>query len=268
MPHIGTSISKRNPRRSYAADLHRLYPEEFPFDYDLERLSEEETTHLAYQAYLRKYLRCVKGVDDNLKRLFDYLKQEGLHDQTLIIYTGDQGFWLGENDYQDKRWAYDKSMRMPLIVRYPPAIAAGTRSDAMIENVDFPALMLDYAGVDIPESMQGRSFRSICETGREPENWKQAVYYRYWKHMAHHDNPGEMAIRAKRHKLIYFCGCDYEGGNQTSPAWECYDLFKDPEEWNNVIDHPEYRETVASLKDQLARLRKKLGDDCSHYPAC
>jgi N-acetylglucosamine-6-sulfatase len=207
-------------------------------------------------------------VDDNLKRLFDYLKQEGLYDQTLIIYTGDQGFWLGENDYQDKRWAYDKSMRMPLIVRYPPAIAAGTRSDAMIENVDFPALMLDYAGIALPESMQGRSFRSICETGREPENWKQAVYYRYWMHMAHHDNPGEMAIRTKRHKLIYFYGCDYEGGNQTPPAWECYDLIKDPEEWNNVIDHPEYRETVASLKDQLARLRKEVGDDGSHYPAC
>ena len=268
MPHIGTSIGKRNPRRSYAADLHRLYPEEFPSDYDLERLSEEETTHLAYQAYLRKYLRCVKGVDDNLKRLFDYLKQEGLYDQTLIIYTGDQGFWLGENDYQDKRWAYDKSMRMPLIVRYPPAIAAGTRSDAMIENVDFPALMLDYAGIALPESMQGRSFRSICETGREPENWKQAVYYRYWMHMAHHDNPGEMAIRTKRHKLIYFYGCDYERGNQTPPAWECYDLIKDPEEWNNVIDHPEYRETIASLKDQLARLRKEVGDDGSHYPAC
>ncbi|MGA1014300.1 MAG: sulfatase [Limisphaerales bacterium] len=268
MPHIGTSIGKRNPRRSYAVDLHRLYPEEFPPDYDLDRLSEEETTHLAYQAYLKKYLRCVKGVDDNLKRLFDYLKDAGLYDNTLIIYTGDQGFWLGENDYQDKRWAYDKSMRMPLIVRYPPAIAAGVRSAAMIENVDFPALMLDYAGVDLPASMQGQSFRSICETGKEPEGWKQAVYYRYWMHMAHHDNPGEMAIRNKQYKLIYFYGCDYQGGNQTPPAWELYDLEADPEEWNNLIDQPAYRNTVLSLKDQLATLRIKVGDDGSHYPAC
>ena len=132
MAHIGTSIGKRNPRRSYAVDLKERFPEEFPSDYDVTRLSERETTRLAYQAYLRKYLRCVKGVDDNLKRLFDYLRKEGLYDNTVIIYTGDQGFWLGENDYQDKRWAYDPSMRMPFIVRYPGSIRGGTRSDAIV----------------------------------------------------------------------------------------------------------------------------------------
>ena len=217
MPHIGTSIGKRNPRRSYAVDLKERFPEELPADYDIAKLSERETTHLAYQAYLRKYLRCVKGVDDNLKRLFDYLKAEGLYDNTVIIYTGDQGFWLGENDYQDKRWAYDPSMRMPLIVRYPKATQAGIRSDAIIENVDFPALMLDFAGIPAPTSMQGRSFRSICETGREPKGWKQAAYYRYWMHMAHHDNPAVMAIRTKTHKLLYYYGCNYDGGYQTPP---------------------------------------------------
>jgi arylsulfatase A-like enzyme len=266
--HIGTSIGKRNPRRSYAVDLKRLYPEEFPSYYDPEKMSEPETTRLAYQAYLKKYLRCVKGVDDNLKRLFDYLKQEGLYDNTVIVYTGDQGFWLGENDYQDKRWAYDPSMRMPFIVRHPKTIPAGIRTDAIVENVDYPATLLDFAGVETPPTMQGRSFKAICETGKEPAGWKQAAYYRYWMHMAHHDNPGEMAIRTKTHKLIYFYGADYKGQNQTPPAWELYDLVRDPEELNNVYDNPAYAKVRDRLKKQFADLRKEIGDDGSHHPGC
>ncbi len=267
-PHIGTSIGSRNPRRSYAVDLFRKYPEEFPDDYDPEKSSEVETTRLAYQAYLKKYLRCVKGVDDNLKRLFDHLKAEGLYDNTVIIYTGDQGFWLGEKDFQDKRWAYDESERMPFIVRYPKTIPAGIRSDAIVENVDYPALMLDFAGAKIPAGMQGRSFRSICETGREPKGWKQATYYRYWMHMAHHDNPGEMAMRTKTHKLIYFYGCDYQGKNQTPPGWELYDLRKDKAELVNVYDDPAYASVRDRLKEQFGELRRQVGDDGSHHPEC
>ena len=268
LPHIGTSIGKRNPRRSYATHLFAKFPEEFPTNYDPTQLSEVETTRLAYQAYLKKYLRCVKGVDDNLKRLFDYLKAEGLYDNTVIVYTGDQGFWLGEKDFQDKRWAYDESQRMPFIVRYPKSIPAGIRSDAIIENVDYPALMLDFAGVTIPNSIQGKSFRAICETGKEPEGWKQAAYYRYWMHMAHHDNPGEMAIRTKTHKLIYFYGCDYKGEKRTPPGWELYDLVNDPRELNNIYDNPAYAQIRDRLKAQFAQLRKNVGDDGSHYPEC
>ena len=268
VPHIGTSIGRRNPRRSYAMDLPREFPSEFKWDYDDKNLTNKEIKSLAYQAYLKKYLRCVKGVDDNLDRLFTYLKKEELYDNTVIIYTGDQGFWLGERDYQDKRWAYDPSAKMPFIVRYPKTIKAGTRSDAIVENVDFPALMLDFAGAKIPPSMQGRSFRSICETGIEPANWKQATYYRYWMHMAHHDNPGEMAIRTKTHKLIYFYGCNYEGELLTPPAWELYDLRKDPEELNNVYDDRGYFLVRQQLKKQFAKLRKAIGDDGSHYPKC
>lgn len=268
MPHIGTSIGSRNPRRSYAVDLFRLFPEEFPSHYDLKSMSEVETTKLAYQAYLKKYLRCVKGVDDNLKRLFDYLKAEGLYDNTLIIYTGDQGFWLGEKDFQDKRWAYDQSQRMPFVVRYPKAIKPGLRSDAIIENVDYPAMMLDFAKAKIPESVQGRSFRTICETGTEPDDWKEEAYYRYWMHMAHHDNPGEMAIRTKTHKLIYFYGCDYEGKKQTPPGWELYDLVNDPDELKNVYDDSAYAVVRDDLKERLAKLRDRIGDDGSHYPNC
>ena len=265
-PHIGTSIGSRNPRRSYATHLFAKFPEEYPEDYDPEKLSEIETTGISYQAYLKKYLRCVKGVDDNLKRLFDYLKEEGLYDNTLIIYTGDQGFWLGEKDFQDKRWAYDESQRMPLIIRYPEAIPGGIRTDAIIENVDFPALMLDFAGAEIPEGVQGRSFRQICETGREPTDGKDAAYDRDWMHMAHHDNPGEMAMRTKDFKLIYFYGCNYEGGYQTPPGWELYDLRRDPHELNNVYGLPAYAEVRDRLKARFAQLRRDIGDDGSHFP--
>ena len=266
--HIGTSIGRRNPRRSYAVDLPKHFPDEFKWDANNSNLSDAEIKHLSYQAYLKKYLRCVKGVDDNLKRLFDYLIAENLFDNTLIIYTGDQGFWLGEKDYQDKRWAYDPSQRMPLILRYPKKIPAGRRSDALVENVDFPALILDYAGVKPPASMQGESFRKMCEGEDEPEDWKKAVYYRYWMHMAHHDNPGEMAIRTKTHKLIYFYGCDYQGKNQTPPAWELYDLSADPEELNNLYGRPEHAELQEDLKKKLKELRLEIGDDGTHHPAC
>tara|TARA_Y100000588_G_scaffold333748_1_gene372807 strand:+ start:3548 stop:5230 length:1683 start_codon:yes stop_codon:yes gene_type:complete len=266
IPHIGTSIGSRNQRRSYATHLFQWFPEEYPDDYDPAKLSEVESTRLSYQAYLRKYLRCVKGVDDNLKRLFNYMKEEGIYDNTLIIYTGDQGFWLGEKDFQDKRWAYDESQRMPLIVRYPKAIPAGIRSDAIIENVDYPALMLDYADARIPKTLQGKSFRYICEAGREPEGWKDAAYYRYWMHMAHHDNPSQMAIRTKNFKLIYFYGCNYQGEYQTPPGWELYDLQRDPEELRNVYDNPAYTVIRDRLKDKFSILRKDIGDDGSHYP--
>ncbi len=266
--HIGTSIGTRNPRRSYAVDLYERYPEEFPVGYDPNTTSEVESTRLAYQAYLKKYLRCVKGVDDNLKRLIDYLKETDQYDNTVIIYTGDQGFWLGEKDFQDKRWAYDESQRMPFLIRYPKEIKAGSTSDAIVENVDYPALMLDFAGAEIPANMQGKSFREICRTGHEPSGWKQAAYYRYWMHMAHHDNPGEMCLRTKTHKLIFFYGCDYIGQARTPPGWELYDLVKDPAELVNVIDDPNYAKIREELKQQFAELRQQVGDDGSHYPEC
>ena len=265
--YLATSVGNRNVRRSYAGDLPRLYPEEFPDDYDPSKLSDEEIQRLAYNAYLRKFLRCVKGVDDNLARLFAYLEETGQMDNTVIIYTGDQGFMLGEHDYQDKRWMYEESQRMPLLIRYPKTIKPGSRTDAIVENVDFAPTMLDFAGVKAPESMQGRSFRSICETGQEPDDWKQAAYYRYWMHLAHHFNPAHVGIRTKTHKLVFYYGCDYEGRNQTPPAWELYDLVKDPKETVNQYDNPEYADVVQDLKAQLAALREQVGDTGEDFPA-
>jgi N-acetylglucosamine-6-sulfatase len=157
-------------------------------------------------------------------------------------------------------------MRMPFLIRHPGSIPAGTRSDAIVENVDFAPTLLDLAGAEIPASMQGKSFRSICATGAEPEGWKQEAYYRYWMHMAHHDNPGHLAIRTKTHKLIYYYGCNYEGGYQTPPGWELYDLEADPGEDVNLYDDPAHAPLVAELKERLADLRTRVGDTGEHFP--
>lgn len=268
LPHIGTSIGARNPRRSYLGDLPTMYPNEFPPHYDPANFTDEQNTRLAYNAYLRKFLRCVKGIDDNLGRLFKHLEDTGQLDNTVIIYTGDQGFMLGEHDYQDKRWMYEESQRMPFLVRYPKSIQAGQRFDTIIENVDYGATMLDFARAEVPDSVQGRSFKSLLETGKEAKDWKQEAYYRYWMHMAHHDNPAHLGIRSKTHKLIYFYGCNYDGGYQTPPGWELYDLVNDPQETRNLYDDPQHAELVAELKSRLAKTRKRVGDDGSHYPKC
>jgi arylsulfatase A-like enzyme len=251
---IGTSIGRRNFRRSYAADWQVA-----------DNLSDTEAKRAAYNIYLKKYLRCVKGVDDNIGRLLSYLKKEGLLKNTVIVYTGDQGFFLGEHDMQDKRWAYEPSVRMPLIVSYPQAIPANTRSDAIIENIDFPATMLDFAGLKTPSYMQGESFRPILETGKEPDSWKKAAYYQYWMHMAHHDVPGHIAMRTKRYKLIQFYGTAGNTGyrserskHATPAAWELYDLQVDPTESNNVYNDKKYRSTREKLKKQFIDLRVKV----------
>ncbi|MBE3095791.1 MAG: sulfatase [Planctomycetes bacterium] len=255
LPYIGTSIGRRHARRNYARNWAKD-----------PGLSDDQAKRQAYQTYLKKYLRCVKGVDDNLKRLLDYLKEDGVLDSTVIMYTGDQGMMLGEHDYQDKRWMYEESQRMPFLVRYPKTIKAAARADAIIENVDFAPTILDFAGVPAPGYMQGRSFRPILETLREPAGWKQAAYYRYWMHLAHHWNPAHLGIRTKQYKLIFYYGCTARGANRTPPAWELYDLRKDPHEVNNVYDDPQYNAVVVQLKKQLAELRRRYGDTDEKYP--
>ncbi|TWT92637.1 sulfatase family protein [Neorhodopirellula pilleata] len=268
LPHIGTSIGSRNPRRSYLAELPKLYPKEFPPNFDPADFTDEQNTRLAYNAYLKKFLRCVKGIDDNLGRLFDHLETTGQLDNTVIVYTGDQGFMLGEHDYQDKRWMYEESQRMPLLVRYPPSVPAGQRFNTIVENVDYGPTMLTFAGAKIPASVQGRSFQTLLETGVEPKDWKQEAYYRYWMHMAHHDNPAHLGIRTKTHKLIYYYGCNYDGGYRTPPGWELYDLINDPSETINLYDDPASQVLVAELKERLIKARERVGDDGSHFQKC
>jgi len=288
---IGSSISKRNTIRHMGMRIwskkftKRSNPEFDPKAIDLDGMSEDEYTSATYQEYLKRYLRCVKGVDDNVARLINVLKEEGLYDNTIIVYTGDQGFMLGEHDYIDKRWMYDESLRMPFFVRYPEKMKAGMRTDAIINNTDFAPTLIELAGGDVPEYMQGNSFKEILETGEEPEDWQQDTYYRYWMHMAHaHANPAHFGIRTKRYKLIFYYGKYWvdtddpkaewnkeSWGNRftfhTPPAWEFYDLEKDPNEMNNAYKDPEYKDIIKTLKQQLKDKRVALNeDDNAKYP--
>jgi len=258
-PLFGTSVSKRNARRNMG---HHMFvnPD----------LSDDAYTTESYQRYLKKFLRTVRGVDDNIERLLVHLEESGDLDNTLIIYTSDQGFMLGEHDYIDKRWMYEESLRMPFLVRYPKSVKAGTVNDAMINNVDFAPTILDFAGVAAPDGMQGRSFRSILETGTAGAEWPDATYYRYWMHMTHHDVPAHYGIRTRDFKLIFFYGLPLDAPGalkQPTPAhWELYDLRNDPHEMNNVHGRPAYADTVKRLKAQLADLKQQVGDNDEEYP--
>ncbi len=266
---IGSSIGRRNVVRDMGRDLEMNIPAS---------VSDEEYKRLAYQEYMKRYFRCVKGVDDNVGRLLAYLEEEGLMDNTIIIYTGDQGFFLGEHDYIDKRWMYEQTQHMPFMVRYPAKIKAGGKSDAIVNNVDFAQTIIDMAGGQEPEYMQGDSFKEILYTGVEPADWKQSTYYRYWMHMGHnHNNPAHFGIRTKEYKLIFFYAKDFRPdravakwnscvGVETPVAWELYDLKRDPDEMYNVYGQEEYAEITKQLKQQLKELREELNETDEKYP--
>ncbi len=255
----GTSVSGRNQIRNMGH--HMFVPQS---------LGEEEYTTTSYQRYLKKFLRCVKGVDDNIGRLLKHLEDTGELDNTIVIYNADQGFMLGEHDYIDKRWMYEESLRMPWIIRYPKRFPAGTVNDDIVNNVDFAPTLLELAGGDPNvQSWQGRSFVVNME-GRTPADWPTSTYYRYWMHMAHHQNPAHYGIRTKDFKLIFFYGLPLDAvGAQptpTEPHWELYDLNKDPHEMNNVYADPSYADVVTRLKGELKQLKERVGDTDEDYP--
>jgi len=205
-----------------------------------------------YQRYIKDYLGCVMAVDEGVGRLLDYLDLHGMADNTLLIYTSDQGFFLGEHGWFDKRFMYEEALRVPLLIRYPRAIPGGTTTDAMVLNLDFAPTFLDYAGLEIPGDMQGRSFRSIAG-GRIPSDWRSSMYYHYYEYPhGWHNVQRHYGIRTDRYKLIHFY---YD-----MDAWELYDLEKDPYELNNVYDDAAYSRTVKGLKLELARLQQAYGD--------
>lgn len=217
-------------------------------------LSSQELKRWKYQRYIKDYLRCVASIDESVGRLLDYLDEQGLAEETVVIYTSDQGFFLGDHGWYDKRFFYEESLRMPFLIRYPKEIAPGSLAREMILNTDFAPLFLDYAGVATPEWMQGQSFRSILQ-GQAPADWRESMYYRYFMHLSHHNVYAHYGVRTRRYKLIYYYLSDPE-----PPEWELFDLQTDPHEVRNVYDEPEYAEVVAELKAELHRLRMGLGD--------
>jgi arylsulfatase A-like enzyme len=236
-------------------DLKCEIPKEMP---------EKELREWAYQRYIKDYLRVVASIDDNVGRVLDFLDEEGLTENTLIIYTSDQGFFLGDHGWYDKRFMYEESLRMPFILRYPKEVQPGSVNDDMLLNVDFASLFLDLAGVQIPSDFQGRSFREILK-GDTPPDWRKAMYYRYWMHKSHHNVYAHYGIRTETHKLIYYYS-DALGQAGTidetyEPEWELFDLRKDPHELNNVYSDPAYAATVETLKDEMHRLQEEVGDE-------
>ncbi len=230
-------------------------------------LSPAEEKHWKYQRYIKDYLRVVASIDDNVGRLLDTLDEEGLTENTLVIYTSDQGFFLGDHGWYDKRFMYEESLRMPFIVRFPREIKAGTVNKDIVLNVDFPATFLELAGVEIPGSFQGKSIRPLFQ-GDAPEDWQTSLYYRYWMHKAHHNVYAHYGVRTLRYKLIYYYA-DALGqagaiDETYEPEWELFDLETDPYEMHNVVDDPAYAEIVKELKDEMHKLQEQVGDE--RYP--
>lgn len=229
-------------------------------------LTPKQERSWKYQRYIKDYLRCVASIDDNVGRLLDYLDAEGLTEDTLIIYTSDQGFFLGDHGWYDKRFMYEESLRMPFIIRYPREIPPKSVNPNIIVNVDFPLTFLDYAGVEAPQSMQGTSFRPLLK-GETPPDWQSSVYYRYWMHMTQHRVPAHYGVRTMRYKLIFYYGeaLGQPGAvdEPRKPEWELFDLEKDPRELNNLYNDPDYAEVIKELKAELRHLQVKLRDQPS-----
>ena len=205
---------------------------------------------LKYQWYMQDYLACVASVDESVRQVLKYLDESGLSGNTLIIYTSDQGFWLGENGWFDKRFMYDVSMQTPLLVKWPGKIKAGTVNSSLVQNIDFAPTMLDIAGVKIPEWMQGLSLKPIL-TGKQTELLRKELYYRYYEYPIDHYVIPHLGIREKQYKLIYF---------YTAHEWEFYDLRNDPKEQKNLIRNAKYHAEINRMKMKLVEVKNRYKD--------
>lgn len=204
-----------------------------------------------YQRYMQDYLASVKSVDDNVQRVLDYLDESGLAENTIVIYTSDQGFYLGEHGWYDKRFMYEESHRTPLMIRYPARVKSKSINEDLVLNIDLSATLLDYAGVEVPQEVQGRSLRPLLE-GETPEDWREDIYYRYYQQMASfHRVARHEGVRDGRYKLIQYTEPGFEG-------YELFDLETDPDEMNNRIDDPELEAVQTRLMGRMAELKEEL----------
>ena len=215
-------------------------------------LTGTEQTKWNYQRYIKNYLRCVKAVDENIGRMLKFLDDQGLAENTVVIYSSDQGFWLGEHGWFDKRWIYEESLHTPLLVRWPGVTKPGSSSDALVSNVDFAETFLEIAKTKIPNDMQGHSLIPILR-GKTPTDWRKTHYYHYYE-AGGHGVPIHYGVTNGHHKLIRF-------PDKNLNTWEFFDLKKDPMEMTSRYDNPEYSETVSELKKELTRLRQEYKVD-------
>ena len=222
-------------------------------EYRSGKLQGDELVRWKYQQYMRDYLATAMSVDESIGRVMEYLEEIGELDNTVIVYTSDQGFFLGEHGWFDKRFMYEECLRMPFVIRYPKMIKAGSTSKAICMNVDFGPTFLDLAGIEVPSEMQGRSFRKVLEKkGRIPAGWREAAYYHYYEYPAEHSVKRHYGIRTSDCKLIHF----YNDIDQ----WEMYDMKADPQEMRNVYDDPAYAGKRAQMHRILEQVQQEYED--------
>ncbi len=213
-------------------------------------LEGDDLVRWKYQRYIKNYLRCIRGVDESVGALLDWLDESGMADNTIVVYSSDQGFYLGDHGWYDKRWMYDESLEMPLVVRWPGVSEPGTVQSAMVQNLDYAPTFLDAAGAEIPADMQGVSLRPVL--GKSvPEDWRDSIYYRYFAFPGAHSVPQHYGIRTDRYKLMHF---------QQLDEWEFYDLQEDPDELKNLFQEPGYQAEIARLGMRLGELKRDALD--------
>ena len=253
-------------------EAYQKNPKTFWTDYpgmpfSIEGLDSLQARKKIYEKFIKDYLRCGAAIDENIGRLLDYLDKAGLAKNTVVIYTADQGYFLGEHGFFDKRMMYEESSRMPFVIRYPKEIKGGIRINDIVLNEDFSALFADYAGLKKPAFIQGESFRKNLE-GNTPKNWRSSMYYRYWQNEP--NRPAHFGIRTKKYKLIFYYGqpLGMHGASKetTTPAWEFYDISVDPKELHNAIHDKKYQEIIKKLKVELLKEKEKAGDSDAKYP--
>lgn len=217
----------------------------FIADYKAGKIDEKKLVQWKYQRYVQNYLETVKAVDDSVGRLLKYVDENDLAKNTIVIYSSDQGFYLGEHGWFDKRWMFEESFKMPFVVRWPGKIEPGARPQALIQNIDYAPTFLEFAGLEIPEEVQGESLLPVLLDSSKKV--RDSLYYAYYE-IGEHAVPQHFGVRTQTHKLFYLPGTD---------EWQMFDLEKDPQEMINVFDHPNYAETKSKLLDEYRRLRKK-----------
>jgi len=214
-------------------------------------LTGKDLVRWKYQRYAKNYLRCVKGVDESVGKLMATLEELGLADNTVVIYSSDQGFYIGDHGWYDKRWMYEESLKMPLIVKWPGVTKPGSRSRAMVQNLDYAETFLDMAQANVPGDMQGRSLVPLLQ-GNLPQDWRTSIYYHYYEYPSVHMVPRHYGVRTERYKLMHFYQFD---------EWEFYDLQDDPDELVNVYDDPRYADAIGATHQEMERLREYYDDD-------
>ena len=226
-------------------------PKNEAFEKAKPNMTEKEILQWKYQRYAKDYLRCV-SVDDGVGQVLDYLDSAGLTDNTIVIYSSDQGWYLGEHGWFDKRWMYEESLKTPLLIRWPGHVKAGSINNDIVSNLDFPETFLDVAGVEIPDDMQGKSLVPILE-GRTPDDWRTSFYYQYYENPGGHNVARHYGVTNGQHKLIHF----YALEGKKIDDWELFDLKQDPNELRSVYGDPAYAEVQKYMASELERLRRQ-----------